>query len=99
MPDLKSLPAKNWIGGAWVESASDRLDDVTDPATGEVIFRAASSGAADIDRAVQAAGKAFEEWSATTPRQRSEALLRIAQVIEDHADEFTAIESANVGKP
>ncbi len=99
MPDLTSLPAKNWIGGAWVDPESDRLDDVFDPATGEVIFRAASSGAAEVDRAVQAATKAFEEWSVTTPRQRSEALLRIAQVIEDHADEFTAIESANVGKP
>ncbi len=99
MPDLSSLPAKNWIGGTWADPQSDRLDDVYDPATGEVIFRAASSGAADVDRAVSAAAKAFEEWSVTTPRQRSEALLRIAQVIEDHADEFTAIESANVGKP
>jgi acyl-CoA reductase-like NAD-dependent aldehyde dehydrogenase len=97
--DLSSLPAKNWIGGAWVAAESDRLDDVLDPATGEVIFRAASSGAADVDRAVRAAAKAFGEWSTSTPRQRSEALLRIAQVIEDHAAEFTAIETTNVGKP
>ena len=99
MTRLPDLQAKNWIGGRWVEPDSGALDDVVDPATGEVIFRAASSGAADVDRAVQAAAKAFEEWSTTTPRQRSEALLRIAQVIEDHSDEFTAIESANVGKP
>jgi 1-pyrroline dehydrogenase len=96
---LGSLQPKNWIDGAWVDPASDRFDEVLDPATGDVLFRAASSGAGDVDRAVQAAQKAFAEWSTTTPRQRSEALLRIAQVIEDHADEFTAIESANVGKP
>jgi 1-pyrroline dehydrogenase len=95
---LKLQPC-NWIGGRWVEPDSAALDDVVDPATGEVIFRAASSGAADVDRAVEAAARAFESWSATTPRQRSEALLRIASVIEDHAAEFTAIESANVGKP
>jgi 1-pyrroline dehydrogenase len=99
MPKLPELQARNWIGGQWVEPQSDVLDDVVDPATGEVIFRAAASGAADVDRAVQAAAEAFETWSATTPRQRAEALLRIATVIEEHSDEFTAIESANVGKP
>jgi len=99
MSKLPELHARNWIGGQWVEAETGALDDVVDPATGEVIFRAAASGAADVDRAVQAAATAFESWSATTPRQRSEALLRIASVIEDHADEFTAIESANVGKP
>src|SRR3954465_2753249 len=99
MTKLPELQARNWIGGGGVEPETDALDDITDPATGEVIFRAAASGAADVDRAVQAAAKAFESWSTTTPRQRSEALLRIATVIEDHADEFTAIESANVGKP
>jgi betaine-aldehyde dehydrogenase len=80
------LEPRNWIGGRWVEPETGVLDDVVDPARGEVIFRAASSGAADIDRAVQAAAAAFESWSATTPRQRSEALLRIASVIEEHAD-------------
>ncbi|HVW34290.1 MAG TPA: gamma-aminobutyraldehyde dehydrogenase [Acidimicrobiia bacterium] len=93
------LQPRNWIGGQWVDPQTDALDDVVDPASGEVIFRAAASGPADVDRAVQAAASAFESWSGTTPRQRSEALLRIATVIEDHADEFTAIESANVGKP
>jgi 1-pyrroline dehydrogenase len=99
MTKLPELEARNWIGGRWVEPETGGLDDVVDPATGEVIFRAAASGPADVDRAVQAAATAFESWSATTPRQRSEALLRIARVIEDHGDEFTAIESANVGKP
>ncbi|MDQ1565897.1 MAG: aminobutyraldehyde dehydrogenase [Actinomycetota bacterium] len=99
MTKLPEMAARNWIGGQWAEPESGALDDVVDPATGEVIFRAAASGATDVDKAVRAATTAFETWSTTTPRQRSEALLRIASVIEDHADEFTAIESANVGKP
>jgi 1-pyrroline dehydrogenase len=96
---VTEFQAKNWIGGQWVDPETDARDDVVDPATGEVIFQAASSGAADVDRAVQAAAGAFETWGSTTPRQRSEALLKLAQAIEDHADEFTGIESANVGKP
>jgi 1-pyrroline dehydrogenase len=98
MPEI-SLPVGNWIGGQWVEPTRSETDDVLDPATGEVLFRAASSGAADVDRAVAAAASAFEGWSAATPRQRSEALLRLAQAIEDNAGEFTDLESANVGKP
>jgi malonate-semialdehyde dehydrogenase (acetylating)/methylmalonate-semialdehyde dehydrogenase len=62
VPDLSTLPAKNWIGGQWVEPESARFDDVVDPATGEVIFRAASSGVPEVDRAVGAATKAFESW-------------------------------------
>jgi len=101
MPDsrIAAFQARNWIDGRWVEPETDARDDVVDPATGEVIFRAASSGAADVDRAVQAAAGAFGTWGSATPRQRSEALLKLAQAIEDHADEFTEIESANVGKP
>jgi 1-pyrroline dehydrogenase len=96
---LPEFQSRNWIGGEWVDPETDAQDDVVNPATGEVLFKAAASGAAEVDRAVQAAARAFESWSVTTPRQRSEALLRIAQIIEDHNDEFTAIESANVGKP
>jgi 1-pyrroline dehydrogenase len=95
------IPARNWIGGQWVDPAGSdpAFDDVLDPATGQVIFRAASSTAADVDAAVASAAAAFESWSSTTPRQRSEALLRLAQAVEDHASELTELESANVGKP
>ena len=100
MTKLPELQPRNWIGGEWVEPETDaarrrrRSGHRRGASSGPP-----ASGAADVDRAVQAAAKAFESWSATTPRQRAEALLRIAQVIEDHNDEFTAIESANVGKP
>ena len=94
----KSKPATGSVASGWnPRPAPLTTSSIRPPARSS--SGPPSSGAADVDRAVQAAATAFESWSTTTPRQRSEALLRIAQVIEDHADEFTAIESANVGKP
>jgi betaine-aldehyde dehydrogenase len=57
------------------------------------------SGAADVDRAMAAAETAFESWRDSTPSERQRALLRIADVFEQHSDELVAIESENTGKP
>lgn len=89
----------NFIGGEFVESLSGNTDDIINPATGEVITQAQSSNAADADKVVSAAKQAFPEWSSTTPRERSEKLLALAQVIEDNLDELKNIETSNVGKP
>ena len=69
------------------------------PSTGEVIAQAPVSSAEDVDRAVEAARKAFETWGSSTPRSRSEALLELADAILEHGDEFADIESADAGKP
>ena len=87
----------NFIGGETVTAAA--TDVVVNPATGEEIARVADSGADEVDAAVRAAAGAFPEWSARTPRARSEALLALAQLIEDHVDELSEIEMRNVGKP
>jgi 1-pyrroline dehydrogenase len=89
----------NYIGGQWVPAASGATDDVCNPATGEVIAQVASSDAADVDAAVSAASDAFGPWAAKTPRERSEALLALAKVIEDNIDELSELEMRNVGKP
>jgi 1-pyrroline dehydrogenase len=89
----------NYIGGKWVPAADESTDAIVDPATGERIGEVASSGAADVDAAVTAAAGAFDAWSGLTPADRSRALLRIADRLEEHADELVAIESRNVGKP
>jgi len=90
---------RNFIGGEWLESADGGVDEVLDPATGEVIAEVASSSPADVDRAVEAAAEAFAGWAATTPSERATALWRLADRLEDHAEELGAIESKNVGKP
>jgi 1-pyrroline dehydrogenase len=90
---------KNFVGGEWVEAVYGETMEVVNPATGETIAEVPRGTAADVERAVEAAKKALPEWLETTPRERSELLLRLADVIEEHADELAALESLNVGKP
>jgi betaine-aldehyde dehydrogenase len=89
----------NFIHGERVAAADGRTTDVIDPSTGEAYATAALSGAVDIDAAFQAAERAFESWRDTTPSERQRALLRIADAIEERADELVEVESQNTGKP
>ncbi|MEV5001787.1 gamma-aminobutyraldehyde dehydrogenase [Nocardioides sp. LML1-1-1.1] len=90
---------RNFIDGASADAASGATYDVVDPATGRAYATAPASGAEDVDRAMQAAERAFETWGETTPKERQEALLRIAQALEDRAEEFVRAECENTGKP
>jgi betaine-aldehyde dehydrogenase len=90
---------KNFIDGAFVDPADGRTSPVLNPATGEEIAQAPESGQKDIDRAIAAARAAFPAWSTTTPSERSLALLKLADAVEEHGDEFAELESANAGKP
>jgi betaine-aldehyde dehydrogenase len=90
---------QNFIDGELVDPAEGGTEEVVNPATGEPIAEAPLSTAADVDRAVAAARKAFGEWSAKTPGERSAALLRIADLIEGRAEEIADLESADAGKP
>ncbi len=88
----------NFIGGDYVAPKSEKYAEVFNPATGQPFAEMPVSNAADVDFAVTVAAKAFESWRRTTPSQRSLALLKIADVLEQHADELVAIESENTGK-
>jgi betaine-aldehyde dehydrogenase len=90
---------QNVINGKLVDAASGETYDVLDPTTGEVYGHAPMSGAEDVDRAYAAAEQAFEEWGDTTPSERQQALLRIADALEKRADEFVKTESRDTGKP
>ncbi|HSC50266.1 MAG TPA: gamma-aminobutyraldehyde dehydrogenase [Gaiellaceae bacterium] len=90
---------KNFVGGEWVDAVEGGTMEVLNPATGEVIAEVPRGTQADVDRAVEAAKKALPEWLETTPGERQEALLKLAAVIEDNAEELAEIESRNVGKP
>jgi 1-pyrroline dehydrogenase len=87
------------IGGELVESASGETMDVIAPATGEVIAGVPRCSAEDVDRAVAAAKQAWPEWAEKTPKERSELLHRMADVMDEHAEELAHLESLNVGKP
>ena len=88
----------NFIGGDYVAPKSEKYAEVFNPATGQPFAEMPVSNAADVDLAVTVAAKAFESWRRTTPSERSLALLKIADVLEQHADELVAIESENTGK-
>ncbi|MCW2764663.1 MAG: gamma-aminobutyraldehyde dehydrogenase, partial [Nocardioides sp.] len=90
---------RNVINGELVPSASGATYDVIDPSTGEIYAKAPMSGPEDVDRAYAAAAAAFETWGDTTPQERSNALLKIADAIDSRADEIVRVESRDTGKP
>jgi 1-pyrroline dehydrogenase len=88
-----------FIGGAWVAGSGSESQAIINPATGETIAEVPKGTESDVDRAVRAARKAYTEWFETTPRERSEMLLKLADAILADADQMANTESANVGKP
>jgi len=93
-------PHKLLIDGEWVAAASGKTFEVRDPSSDAVIARCAEGDAADVDRAVAAARRAFDEgeWSRLRPVDRERLLHRLADLIEKHADELAELESIDNGK-
>src|SRR5262245_12565775 len=90
---------RNHVDGEWLDAADGGASDVVDPATGKVIASVPASGPPDVDRAVGAARRALGAWAETTPGQRAELLLALADAVLANADDLAAVESRNVGKP
>jgi len=89
-----------FIDGKWVEGSGREYQDIINPATGKVIAEVPKGTEEDVNLAVRAARDAFDDvWYDTTPRERSEMLLKLADVVMLHAEELARIESENVGKP
>ena len=89
------------IGGEWVEAADGTTFETVDPATGEVLARVPAGGAADVDRAVRAARRAFRDdaWKRIGPSERGRLVWRLADLIEQNAEEFAVLDSLDNGKP
>jgi len=88
------------IDGEWVPAASGKTFEVRDPSSDQVISRVAEGDAKDIDRAVAAARRAFEEgeWSRMKPVDRERLMHKLADLIEKHADELAELETLDNGK-
>jgi betaine-aldehyde dehydrogenase len=95
----EQLELRNFVGGEHTDPADGRRSDLVDPSTGEVFASAPVSSAEDVDRAYRTAADAFETWRDATPSDRQRALLKLADLVEEHADELVALESRNTGKP
>src|SRR5712672_1123583 len=89
-----------FIGGRWVPGSGRDYQEIINPATGKVIAEVPKGTEEDVNLAVRAARDAFDDvWYDTTPRERSEMLLKLADIVTLHGDELAHIESENVGKP
>jgi len=94
-------PRQLFINGQWTDAASGKTFETPNPATGATLANVAEGDAEDIDRAVQAARKAFDEgpWSRMTPSERGRIIWRIGDLILQNAEELAQLESLDNGKP
>jgi betaine-aldehyde dehydrogenase len=90
---------ENFVAGEPSATGDDASDSIVNPATGEEIARAPVSSAGDVDRAVRAARGAFEGWARTVPGERARALLKLADLLDENAEELADLEARNAGKP
>jgi 1-pyrroline dehydrogenase len=90
---------RNFVGGEPVDAVDGGTMDVLNPATGETIAQVPRGAQGDVDRAVEAARRALPEWLETTPGERSDMLLALAGLLEEHTEELAQLESQNAGKP
>ena len=90
---------QNFVGGKWVDAAEGGTAEIINPATGETIAEVPQGTQADVDRAVDAAKAALPEWLETTPGERAEMLLKLADALDANTEELAQLESQNVGKP
>jgi len=89
-----------FIDGKWVDAESGKTFETPNPSTGETLAEVAEGDKADIDKAVAAARRAYEgKWSKMSARDRGRLLYKLSQVIEQHAGELAALETADNGKP
>ncbi|MGW8370467.1 MAG: aldehyde dehydrogenase family protein, partial [Gammaproteobacteria bacterium] len=88
------------INGEWVESESESVIPVIDPATGAEVATTADASAADVDKAVRAARDALESgpWSTMLPAERQALIWKLSDLIDAHADELAELESIDNGK-
>jgi betaine-aldehyde dehydrogenase len=99
MATISKTKLQNFINGESVDAVDGATEEVTNPANGEVIADMPLSGEEDVNRAVAAAKAAFEGWSTTTPGERATAMLKLADILDEHAEELSDLEAADAGKP
>ena len=99
MATVSKTKLQNFIDGELVDAADGATEEVVNPANGEVIAEMPLSGEEDVNRAVDAAKDSFDGWARTTPGERAGAINRLADLLEEHAEELSDLEAADAGKP
>lgn len=96
MKNVQTL--KNYIGGQWIESTSKQVEDVPNPATGEIIARVPLSTKEDLDRAVATAKEAFKTWRKVAVPRRARILFRYQQLLIENWEELAKLVTLENGK-
>jgi phenylacetaldehyde dehydrogenase len=98
--EFTAAPRQLFIDGQWAPAASGKTFETPNPATGQILAQVAEGDAEDIDRAVRAARRAFDEgpWGSLTPSERGRVIWRIGDLILEHAEELAQLESLDNGK-
>ncbi|MGA9869149.1 MAG: aldehyde dehydrogenase family protein, partial [Acetobacteraceae bacterium] len=99
-PFLDGKTKRMFIDGKWVEAASGKTFETINPSTGGVLAKVAEGDSEDIDRAVEAARRAFDgPWRKFKPFERQSLLLKLADLVEKHFDELAALDTLDMGAP
>ncbi len=99
--DFLAKPKKLLIGGKWVDAEGSKTFETRNPATDEVLCRVAEGSKADVDKAVKAARKAFEEgpWHKMSGAERARLMFKLVDLLEKHSEELAQLETLDNGKP
>src|SRR5690242_9279625 len=95
---VTEVKVPHYINGSWVESTSSEWQDVTNPATGEVLARVPLASPSEVNAAIEAAAAAYPEWRRTPPEDRIQPLFKLKQLLEEHIDELGRIITQENGK-
>src|SRR4051794_17037678 len=97
----KIKAGKLFIGNEWCDAQSGKRFDVINPSTEQVLCQVAEADAADVDRAVKVARRAFDQgpWKTMSARDRGRLLMRIANLLDKNKEEIAQLETLNNGKP
>ncbi|MBD0348770.1 MAG: aldehyde dehydrogenase family protein, partial [Thermoleophilia bacterium] len=98
MTAVESKSFQNYVGGEWLDAASGETFESTSPATGETVGAFPRSSAADVDRAVEAAKLAYEDWRLVPAPKRGEILFRFAQLLSEQKHDLTDLMTREMGK-
>jgi malonate-semialdehyde dehydrogenase (acetylating)/methylmalonate-semialdehyde dehydrogenase len=97
-PLKEVVKLKNYINGEWVESKSDKILDIVNPATQKVISRVPMSTPDEVNEAIKAAREAFPEWRRTTPLTRVRCLFRLKELFEENFEQLSRVQTQEHGK-
>jgi malonate-semialdehyde dehydrogenase (acetylating)/methylmalonate-semialdehyde dehydrogenase len=89
---------KNYINGEWVESKSDQVQDIVNPATQKLIAKVPMSPPDEVNAAIEAAKEAFPEWRRTTPLARARCMFRLKELMEENFEQLSRVQTQEHGK-